>query len=206
MYVSVSQSSVKEPAATFVGPIYHRQRKQAAKVYEFVIKPLFEKKNLRAMYLKLVGLVTWLMFMDGRVELVADLARKINSFMLYHKTSDSFEMISSCNTLFDLLSVRFPRETGLNHLMLASLLNYFRSIRFDAFFDVWVEQRLGFVNTLDFECMFRTLTLMGVGGMLLDLLGRLWSIMKRNLCFSVLLKVFSGYIRKEFLTLWLDHA
>ena len=41
MQVSLTQSSNKEPAPTFIGPLYHRQRKQAPKVYEYVIKPLF---------------------------------------------------------------------------------------------------------------------------------------------------------------------
>lgn len=89
MYVSLSQSSSKEPAATFLGLIYRKQRKQAAKVYEFVLKPLFEKKDLKAFYMKLVGIVGWLMFMEGKIELVADLAKKINIFMLYHKHDES---------------------------------------------------------------------------------------------------------------------
>lgn len=41
MYIAMRQSSTAEPAATFLGAVYDRQRKQAAKVYKWVIKPLF---------------------------------------------------------------------------------------------------------------------------------------------------------------------
>ena len=109
MYVSLRQSSSKEPPITFAGPLFEKQRKQAAKIYEFVFKPLFEKKDLKKYYLKLVGLSSWLVFMDGRMELITDLAKKINIFLLYHKTKDSLEMITVCNLVFDWLSIHFPR-------------------------------------------------------------------------------------------------
>ena len=35
--------------------------------------------------MKLIGLTGWLVFMDCKVELVFDAAKKINSFILYHK-------------------------------------------------------------------------------------------------------------------------
>jgi hypothetical protein len=59
--------------------------------------------------MKLVGLVGWLMFMEARIEMVADLAKKINIFMLYHKDEDSLEMITVSSMVFDWLSVKFPR-------------------------------------------------------------------------------------------------
>ena len=110
MYISMSQSSNKEPAATFLGPIFARQRLQAAKIYEHVFKPLFEKKNLKPLYSKLVDLVSWLVMMDSSSPvLVNDLSKKLNSFILYHKSDTSIEMISVCSRLFDLLSIHFPR-------------------------------------------------------------------------------------------------
>ena len=51
--------------------------------------------------------------------------------------------------------------------------------------------------------MFRTLTNMGFGPLVLELLAKFWTAMKNNRSYEVLLKVFSGYIRKEYLTLWL---
>ena len=47
---------------------------------------------------------------------------------------------------------------------------------------------------------------MGAGGLALDLLELLWSWMKKNKLYSVLLRLFSGYLRKEFLTLWLQRS
>ena len=41
MQISLIQSSSKEPSAAFIGPLFKRQRRQAAKVYEYVLKPLF---------------------------------------------------------------------------------------------------------------------------------------------------------------------
>lgn len=35
--------------------------------------------------MKLIGLTGWLVFMDCKVELVLDVAKKLNSFVLYHK-------------------------------------------------------------------------------------------------------------------------
>ena len=151
---------------------------------------------MKAYYMKLIGLVGWLMFMDARIELVADLAKKINIFMLYHKDEDSLEMIHATNMLFDWLSVRFPREALLNHSMLAALLGKLKNTRMSAFFDIWLQQRLIYVTTIDFEFMLRTLTLMGLGSIVLDVLNQLWLMMKSNRCFGVLLRLFSGYVRK----------
>lgn len=203
IYISMSQSSSKEPAANFIGPIFNKQRKQAAKVYRWVFKPLFEKKNLKPLYPKIVDLVSWLIFMDAEVELINDLSKKLNSFVLYYKGDTSIEMISVCNRMFDLLSIRFPRDSGLHHFGLASLIVKLRANKIDYFLDLWIEARIAFLNTLDFEHLLRTLTLMGCGSLVLDVLGRVWAYMRRSNCYSVLLKIFSGFIRKEYLKLWL---
>ena len=39
--------------------------------------------------MRLIGLAGWLVFMEARVEMVADLAKKLNIFVLYHKNEDS---------------------------------------------------------------------------------------------------------------------
>lgn len=57
--VSPKQSSLMISSALFI-----RQRVQSAKIYEYVLKPLFEKKNLSKYYSKLVGLAAWLVIMD----------------------------------------------------------------------------------------------------------------------------------------------
>ncbi len=125
-----------------------------------------------------------------------DLSKKLNSFLLYYKGETSIEMISVCNRLFDLLSVHFPREAKLNHSGLAALLVKLRGINLSYFLDMWLEARVAFINTLDFEYLLRNLTLMGTGNLVLDVLGCIWTYMRRNGCYSVLLKIFSGYIRK----------
>jgi hypothetical protein len=130
MFISLSQSSSKEPAASFITPTFQRQRKQSAKIYQWVFKPLFEKKTLKTLYDKLIGLVYWIILMEtSEAEITNDLSKKINSFLLYYKNKDSIEMISVCNTLFDLLSVRFPKESNLHHYPLASLLVKLRNCR-----------------------------------------------------------------------------
>lgn len=93
---------------------------------------------MKPFYSKLVDLVGWLMFMDGQPELINDLAKKLNSFVLYYKTETSIEMISVCNRLYDLLSVRFPREAGLSHFGLAALIIKLKSYKIDYFLDLWL--------------------------------------------------------------------
>ena len=44
-------------------------------------------KDLKPFYMRLVGLTGWLVMMDCRPELVNDLSKKLNSFVLYHKHS-----------------------------------------------------------------------------------------------------------------------
>lgn len=105
-------------------------------------------------------------------------------------------MMSVCSMLFDWLGVKFPREAGLNHHMLASLLIKLKTARMGTFFDIWLQQRLIYVETIDFEFMLRTMTLMGLGSLVLDVLGQLWIMMKEKRSYTVLLKLFSGYIRK----------
>ena len=105
-------------------------------------------------------------------------------------------MISVCNTLFDLLSVRFPKESNLHHYPLAALLVKLRNGRLVSFFEILVEARSAFLSTIDFEYMFKTLTQMGFGALVVELLAKLWAIMRRTARYNVLLKLFSGYIRK----------
>ena len=90
--------------------------------------------------MRLIGLAGWLVFMEARVEMVAHLAKKLDIFVLYHKNEDSLEMLSVCNSLFDWLSVRFPREANLNHCNFAALIVKLRSasVRFDIFFSLWI--------------------------------------------------------------------
>ena len=144
------------------------------------------------------------MLIEDDLQIVHDLSRKINSFLLYYKDTNNIVMISCCNYLFDLLTIRFPREAGLAHTNLAALISKFRGVSLEDFFEIWLETRIGFVNTLDFECLLRNLTQMGAGIQVLQVLTRLWSNMIRNKCYGVLLKVFSNYIRKEYLKLWLS--
>jgi hypothetical protein len=87
-----------------------------------VLKPLFERKNLKRHYFKLHGLASWLVLLGDRMDLAFDLAKKINSFVIYDKSQNSIEMINVCNTIFDLLATRFPRESALKHQNLAALL------------------------------------------------------------------------------------
>ena len=61
-------------------------------------------------------------------------------------------MLSVCNSLFDWLSVHFPREANLNHSNFAALIIKLRSanVRLDVFFQSWIENRLTYIKTLDF--------------------------------------------------------
>jgi putative heme iron utilization protein len=54
--------------------------------------------------------------------------------------------------------------------------------------------------------MLRTLTVMGTGGLVLEMLGKIWACMRRRGKYNVLLKIFSGYIRKDYLKLWLERS
>jgi hypothetical protein len=90
--------------------------------------------------------------------------------------------------------------------MLASLLGKLKTVPMGTFFDIWLQQRLLYATTIDFEFMLRTLTMMGLGSMVVDVLMQLWTMMKSNKCYSVLLMLFSGYVRKEYLNLWLERG
>lgn len=83
----MKQAYPKQNPPTINSPLFLRQRIQSAKVYQYVFKPLFEKKSLKEYYPKLTGLVCWLVIMNtpGLI-LHFDLAKKINSFILYHKS------------------------------------------------------------------------------------------------------------------------
>lgn len=114
---------------------FKKQAGQVSKCYEFVLKPLFERKNLKRHYGKLHGLASWLVLVGDQVDLANDLSKKINSFLIYDKSQNSFEMISVCNVIFDLLATRFPRESSLKHLNLAAILSRIDpSIRMANFF------------------------------------------------------------------------
>jgi hypothetical protein len=68
---------------------FRRQAAQVSKCYEFVLKPLFERKSLKRHYGKLHGLVSWLVLLSDRADLAYDLAKKINSFLIYDKSQNS---------------------------------------------------------------------------------------------------------------------
>jgi len=75
-------------------------------------------------------------------------------------------MINTCNILFDLLSVKFPRESGLSHQNIAALLSKL-DISLGNFFDYWLEARNNFIDTIDFEHLLRTLTNLGASSLAL---------------------------------------
>ena len=54
--------------------------------------------------------------------------------------------------------------------------------------------------------MLKTLSQMGCGSIVLDILTKIWSYMRRTSRYNVLLNIFSGYIRKEYLRLWMERA
>jgi hypothetical protein len=65
LYISMYQAFPKQTPPSFVNAGFLRVRTQCAKVYEFVVKPLFEKRSLKSIYGKLVGLVSWLVVIEG---------------------------------------------------------------------------------------------------------------------------------------------
>lgn len=69
-----------------------------------------------------------------------DLAKKINSYVIYNKSDTSIEMINVCNTVFDLLTIKFPRETALKHQNLAALMFRLEDpmVRMGVFLDFWL--------------------------------------------------------------------
>jgi hypothetical protein len=114
-------------------------------------------------------------------------------------------MINVCNTLFDLLATRFPRESALRHHNLAALLiRLDPSVRPASFFEIWIHARSNFLESLDFAHFLRTLGSLGASRLVLELLMKLWNVMVDLRRYSILLHVFSGYIRKEFTGLTLQ--
>jgi hypothetical protein len=98
-------------------------------------------------------LVSWLVVMgESRLDLAYDLAKKINSFVIYNKSENCPEMVNVCNAVFDLLSIKFPRESNLKHQNLASLIFRLQSpnIRIGRLFEIWLDNRYNFLDTLDF--------------------------------------------------------
>ncbi len=149
----------------------------------------------------------WLVLIPAEeTDIINDLAKKMNSFVLYYRDDSSIEMISACSALFDLLTVRFPRHSQLHHISLSALIVKLRNSLLDGFFEIWLSNRTTFLETLDFEFLLRTLTQMGAGNVVLKVLAHIWSCMKKTGRFNVLLKIFSGYLRKEYLILWLERA
>ena len=45
---------------------------------------------------------------------------------------------------------------------------------------------------------------MGAGSLVLEVLAEIWSRMRRTGKYNVLLNIFSGYLRKEYLKLWME--
>ncbi len=170
-----------------------------------MVKPLFERKSLSRHYGKLHGLTSWLVLLGDRADLAYDLAKKINSFVIYNKSENSIEMISVCNLLFDLLATRFPRESTLRHHNLAALLARFdSSLRPATFFEIWINARSDFLETIDFPHLLRTVGSLGAGRLVVELLMKLWNVMAGLRRYGILLHVFSSYIRKEFTRLSLQ--
>jgi hypothetical protein len=54
--------------------------------------------------------------------------------------------------------------------------------------------------------MLKTLSQMGCGSIVLDILSKIWAHMRRKSRYKVLLNIFSGYIRKDYLKLWMERA
>jgi len=125
-----------------------------------------------------------------------DLAKKINSFMLYHKNDQNIEMINICNTLFDLLSIRFPRDCSLTQQNLASIMVHLYKSNIKPFYELWLEYRIKFVDSIDFEGQLRLISSMGASGILLDIMNVLWDSLVKLKKFNVLLKIYSGFVRK----------
>lgn len=188
----------KQTSPVLNEPVFRRQVRQVPRVYEFVVKPLFERKNLSRHYGKLHGLTSWLVLMGDRNDLAYDLAKKINSFLIYNKTQNSIEMIAVCNACFDLLATRFPRETALRHHGLAALLTRLEASRLAGFLEIWIEARRNFLETLDFSHFFRTLGSLGASRVVVELLSKVWNVMVGLRRYGILLHLFSGYVRREF--------
>ena len=90
LFIAMKQAYPKQTPPSIASPLFTRQRLQSAKVYQFVLKVLFEKKTLKEHYLKMSGIVGWLVIMSAPgTHLHFDLAKKLNSFLLYHKNEDS---------------------------------------------------------------------------------------------------------------------
>jgi hypothetical protein len=47
LFISMKQAFPKQPSPLLSSPLFKRQTAQVTKCYEFVLKPLFEKKNLK---------------------------------------------------------------------------------------------------------------------------------------------------------------
>ena len=54
--------------------------------------------------------------------------------------------------------------------MFSAFFSKIKNISINPFVETWLEQRYSFINTIDFENMLRTLTVMGGGGLVLDVL------------------------------------
>ena len=142
---------------------------------------------------------------SNRLELFYDLSKKINIFILYKKNEKSFEMKDVSIAIFDLLSVKFPRESGISHQNLAALLLKV-NVELGMFFETWLEARLHFIDILDYEQILRTLANLGAATLVLEILTTLWMFMKRNKKYNILLRIFSGYIRQDYLKLCLKSS
>jgi hypothetical protein len=77
-------------------------------------------------------------------------------------------MINVCNTLFDLLSTRFPRESTLKHQNLAALLvRLDSSVKMTSFLEIWIQTRQNFMDTIDFTHFLRTVSSLGASRLVL---------------------------------------
>jgi hypothetical protein len=63
LFISMRMAYPKQTQPMLSGAGFRRQAAQVGKCYEFVLKPLFERKSLKRFYGKLHGLVSWLVLL-----------------------------------------------------------------------------------------------------------------------------------------------
>ena len=103
--------------------------------------------------------------------------------------------------LFDLLSVRLPPDTHLTHTHLAALLRHLPASTLRPFYQLWLQSKTKFLETLDFETQLRVLVGLGASATVLMVLETLWVYLGGQKKWSILLRIFGGFIRQEYLSL-----
>lgn len=82
-----------------------------------------------------------------RLDLFYDLSKKLNYFVISNKKSQ--EMREASIAIFDLLSVKFPRESALSHLNLGALLLKLNN-QLAHLLPNWLESRVDLIDSLDY--------------------------------------------------------